>query len=349
MSTALSGLVILVFVIPGYFLAKLIDYHVRHQGRWVKPRKILHQIQEKVLGLSLWVLLFLMGLRLMADPQVAGNLALLGGQALIYTSLAVLFSILAALPLGISSGNPAKSTGILPADSPTIPGESERPEASPADLRLIGSDMTHPARKIAKLLLTPLKLLAIVIAGALVALAFPCTKTLPINLLTDVCLKIMLVAVGLGLGFTPLAKLSDSFRKTTLLLPLVTIIASLAAGALASLWLIPRLGHSMAVTAGFGWYSLSGVLIADLGNPQLGALAFLSNLFRESLALLSIPLLQHWSKSASAIAAAGATSMDVSLPVLTLYGAGPLLPLAVYHGFVLSLAVPVLVPLLMGF
>ncbi len=342
MSIAVSGLLILVFVAPGFLLAKLLDQGSRRHSRLAHYRQTLHGAQEKILTVSLWILLFLMGLRLMADPQVAKNLPTLGAQALVYAALTVIFSILATAPLGISSLNLANPVSQL---TP----ESERPEASQQDLTLDTRDRVHPLGKIGRLLLTPLKLLAVVVAGALMSVLLPIAKTLPIAILTDICLKIMLVTVGVGLGFTPLAKLTGSFSKRTLLLPVITMIASLAAGALASLFLVPQVGRSMAVTAGFGWYSLSGILIADMGNAQLGALAFLSNLFRESLALLSIPVLQHWHKSGSAIAAAGATSMDVSLPVLNLYGAAPLIPLAVYHGFFLSLAVPILVPVLMGF
>jgi uncharacterized membrane protein YbjE (DUF340 family) len=325
MSTALSGLFILLFVLPGFVLALAADRLSRHSVRVTRARNFLHGFQEWILLASLWILLALMGFRLMADPQVTANLPTLGAQALAYAAIAVLFSILAALPIGIRSQESKAGHGDAP---PTLP--------------------THPLRKLLRLLLTPLQLLAIVIAGALAALLVPAIRGLPIGPLTDICLKIMLVAVGLGLGFTNLQNLTAGFRKRSLLLPLASAAATLAAGALASLFLIPHLGKSMAVVAGFGWYSLSGILIADMGNAQLGALAFLANLFRESLALLSIPLLQHFRRTGSAIAAAGATSMDVSLPVLSLYGAGSFLPLAVFHGFILSLLVPILVPVLMG-
>jgi uncharacterized membrane protein YbjE (DUF340 family) len=105
----------------------------------------------------------------------------------------------------------------------------------------------------------------------------------------------------------------------------------------------------MALNAGFGWYSLSGVLIADLGDPILGAAAFFANLLRETTAFVFVPALRLLGRHESGIGLCGATSMDVTLPVLEdTWGAG-VVPLAVAHGVIVSTLVPFLVPLCMSF
>jgi uncharacterized membrane protein YbjE (DUF340 family) len=99
------------------------------------------------------------------------------------------------------------------------------------------------------------------------------------------------------------------------------------------------------VAAGFGWYSLSGVIISDLGDQVLGSAAFLSNILRESVALLTIPLFGTTRFPRIGIGIAGATSMDVCLPLIQKSCGTRWVPLSVTNGAILSLLVPVLVPL----
>lgn len=89
---------------------------------------------------------------------------------------------------------------------------------------------------------------------------------------------------------------------------------SVAAAVLAGLLLAMPLKEAVAVGAGFGWYSLSGVLIAATHSVELGATAFLANVARELMAFLLIPLLVSRVGKLAAIAPGGATTMDSTLP-----------------------------------
>ena len=75
----------------------------------------------------------------------------------------------------------------------------------------------------------------------------------------------------------------------------------------------------MAISAGLGWYSLSGVLLTDLISAEIGTIAFLSNILREILTFLLIPVLAKYLNGYTAIAPAGATSSDTSLSILMKY------------------------------
>ena len=129
-----------------------------------------------------------------------------------------------------------------------------------------------------------------------------------------------------------------------------------AAGAVGSLLgvllggLLVKLGpwESLSVGAGFGWYSLSGVLLSNLGFTALGATAFLSNIFRELLAVVSIPWLAQKVDPFAAIAPGGATTMDTTLPILARYGTHESTMVAFINGALLSMLVPFLVPLFAG-
>lgn len=163
----------------------------------------------------------------------------------------------------------------------------------------------------------------------------------------DVSLCVLVFGVGMELGkdkeaFAEIQRLG--FR--VLFLPLGAMVGSLAgAGILALCALLPP-GEALAVTSGFGWYSLSGVLLTRLGNPSLGLLAFAANVFREILALVSLEWVYRVFGGWAAVALGGATSMDTTLGVLTQVSGGRLVPLGVVSGVLHSLCV---VPCVMFF
>jgi uncharacterized membrane protein YbjE (DUF340 family) len=104
-------------------------------------------------------------------------------------------------------------------------------------------------------------------------------------------------------------------------------------------------GKGLALSAGFGWYSLSGVLISDMGDAMLGSAAFLANMIREALALVLIPVLAVTRRPYTAIGVGGATAMDVTLPLIEQCIGPDAVPVSFTSGAVLSMLVPVLVPL----
>ena len=49
--------------------------------------------------------------------------------------------------------------------------------------------------------------------------------------------------------------------------------------------------ESLAVASGFGWYSLSGIMLTELANAQLGAMAFYLMYLESDSLVVSIPIL----------------------------------------------------------
>lgn len=191
----------------------------------------------------------------------------------------------------------------------------------------------------------PLFLLLMVLTG------FAAGRLLPIpgftaEGLTTWLLRLLLFFIGIDMTKSGVSFLSALTGRDTILLPLLTVIGSLSGGLVASLFLDINLWKGLSVASGFGWYTLSGVLITDLGDPQLGSAAFMTNMLREAFAILLIPFLGRTFFARSAVGIAGATSMDVTLPLVE-RSAGPgMVPLSISHGVILSLLVPLLVPLL---
>jgi uncharacterized membrane protein YbjE (DUF340 family) len=77
----------------------------------------------------------------------------------------------------------------------------------------------------------------------------------------------------------------------------------------------------------------------------LGTVALLSNIMRELAALLLAPLLVRYFGKLAPIAVGGATTMDTTFPVIVKFSGKEFAVIAVFHGFVLDVSVPVLVTL----
>lgn len=158
-------------------------------------------------------------------------------------------------------------------------------------------------------------------------------------------LLILLFSVGIDMGVN--REVFGQIRRMglrILVIPLGVVLGSLAGGALAAAVLGMGVKEGMAITSGLGWYSLSGILMTEAGNPAGGTISFLANVFREVLTFLLVPVLAGRNVY-TAIAPAGATAMDTTLPLLSKYTDSRTAILAFVSGVICTLAVPVLVPL----
>lgn len=105
------------------------------------------------------------------------------------------------------------------------------------------------------------------------------------------------------------------------------------------------MNESAAIGAGFGWYSLSGGLLAKIYSVETGALAFLTNVSRELITFVVTPILAAKAGRMAAVAPGGATTMDTTLPLIARVTDPETALVALVNGTVLSSLVPVLVPL----
>lgn len=155
----------------------------------------------------------------------------------------------------------------------------------------------------------------------------------------------LMLLVGITIGYD--RELLVSLRKVNLsivLAPLATIVGTLLGTFIISFfirdWNAPE---SMAVGSGFGYYSLSSIFITQYKGVTLGTIALMSNLMRELLALLMAPLTRKWFGPLAPISIAGATSMDTALPIITQYSGKQYVLVAIIHGILVDLSVPLLV------
>ena len=161
-------------------------------------------------------------------------------------------------------------------------------------------------------------------------------------------LAIMLFVVGLDLGRTGnLVRQIKALPKAVLSIPFLIAVGSIGGALLINVLLGLHPLEAAAVASGFGWYSLSGVLIAETYDVSLGALAFLANVFREIIAIVLIPMVAARLGHLPAVAPGGATTMDVTLPIISKHTSAQVTLIAFYSGVTLTLLVPVILPLIL--
>lgn len=159
-------------------------------------------------------------------------------------------------------------------------------------------------------------------------------------------LCVLLVCVGLGIGQNEdlLRSLRHADRRL-MWLPLITV-AGTWAGAWGVSFLLPgrTAADCLAVGSGFGYYSLSSILITEVKGAELGTVALMYNILRELVALLFAPLLLRCFGPLAPVSAGGATTADTTLPVISRVCGAQFVPVAVWHGLSVDFSVPFLVP-----
>ena len=301
-------------------------------GRLCRGRRLAF-VPRLITGV-IWALLFLLGIEVGADPAVVGGMATLGVAAFVVFAGAVAGSMAAAWLLWrvIRRRVAARRADGTEGEHAACGGDlAAREPATAASLwdTLRGS----------------LVIVAFFVAGVLAGLCLP-PRALPAGASTAV-LYLLMYCVGITLGHDEtLARRGRRLDPRLALLPLATAVGTLAGAALVT----PLLGawsvtDSLAVGAGFGYYSLSSIFIADMRGPELATVALLCNVMRELFTLLAAPLVARWVGPLAAVSIGGATTFDTTLPVITRAAGAPYAVVSIFHGCVLDFSVPFLVTL----
>ncbi|EQA6226375.1 lysine exporter LysO family protein [Enterobacter ludwigii] len=158
---------------------------------------------------------------------------------------------------------------------------------------------------------------------------------------SEYTLIFLLFLIGIQLRNNGMTLKQIVLNRRGMIVAVIVVISSLVAGVINAFILGLPLKTGLAMASGFGWYSLSGILLTESFGPVIGSAAFFNDLARELIAIMLIPGLVRRSRS-TALGLCGATSMDFTLPVLQRSGGLEMVPAAIVHGFILSLLVPVL-------
>jgi len=315
MDALIQILILAAFMLAGALLHRL----------HLAPKPLL---TDWLIKLVLWVLLAVMGFRLGNSRELLariGEIGLVAAATATFALIGTVVCINLAYSLALRLQRPGKN------------GVGARPAAHTGHRGNLRQTIAH--------FKGPGLLLLMVLLGGIAGVLLPEYKNLDYGLITTWVLNALLFMIGVQFAQSGLSLKAAFVRLDTLLIPLATVVGSLLGGVVVAVLFRLAIGQGMALAAGFGWYSLSGVMITNLGDPILGSAAFLANMIREALALLLIPLLARGRHPYTAIGAGGATAMDVTLPLIEQCTGPDSVPVSFTSGALLSLLVPVLVPL----
>lgn len=275
----------------------------------------------RLLTLSVWFMLFVIGIEIGGNEVLVNSLALLGVESLLLTLITTLCCSLGALWLWKRTQHPDNR-----------PTQSVR---TPRRFSLRGLWRAFHESII----------ILVCFSGGCVLGYLGIDQYLPHDA-SYYALCLLLVCVGFNIGQNEeLRRSLKHIKKSYILLPIITIVGTWVGALLTSHLLSHRsLTDWLAVSSGFGYYSLSSILITEVRGIELGTVALMYNVMREMMTLLFAPLLLKLFGPLAPISIGGATTADTTLPTISRICGTHLVPIAICHGLVVDLSVPLLVP-----
>ncbi len=150
----------------------------------------------------------------------------------------------------------------------------------------------------------------------------------------------LMVLIGVDLANVKLRREVLSWRM--LWVPVAVVVGSSVGGIVVHLATGEDLRVLLALSSGFGWFTLSSALVGSLSSELHGATALLVDLGRELIAIVLLYLSGRNNPNVG-IAAAGATAMDSTLPIVRQACHREAVPVALISGFLLTVAAPFLI------
>ena len=335
-------------------------------GYLLRQVKALHHLQQSI-SWTIYLLLFFFGLQVGANEQVVSNLDTLGLKALLIAVAGSLGSCVAAWILykylfkgGSVLGNSGDKEEMVEgrnAEQAQNAEQSQMAYISDAEKNPAADSNNLSGRK--NVFSEMVKYAAgfvtagFFVVGCLCGVAKFVPQWLCDGGVSMYVLYVLMIQVGMSIGCDRrLKEILASLNLKMLLLPLGTIVGTLVAVAAASVVINGlKLADCMAVGAGFGYYSLSSVLITQIKEPvvgvavaaQIGTIALMSNIMREIITLLFSPAIKQIFGKLAPISTGGATSMDSTLPVITAACGKEMAFVSIFHGVLVDFSVPFLV------
>jgi uncharacterized membrane protein YbjE (DUF340 family) len=162
-------------------------------------------------------------------------------------------------------------------------------------------------------------------------------------------ITILLACVGFNLGLdgTVFSSLKQVGFKA-LLIPVAAVAGSLIMGAVYGLVSPLTVGEGIAISAGFGWYTMAPGLMVEAGFVVSGAISFMHNVIRETLGIIIIPLVAKKIGYLEAVSIPGVAAMDVCMPIVERSCRAETVVYSFCTGAFMCLFVPTVVPLALG-
>lgn len=331
----------------GYFVGSRVRSHADKLG-----------FMSKLLMSIVYVLVFIMGLRMGTNEQVTSNLGVIGLKAVIITICCVAGSMLAIFAMrklvGLDRyGNVVKSQKAI-----SNQHSEDIVAAYPDDVKVTGASagIDEAEETGDSNFSSTIRILASVVVGMLTGY-FLIAKymksimfefdTVTGNLLV-IFLCVLLFVVGCELGLS--GKVGESIKAAgirVMVFPFAAIGGSLILGALCSLILGFTLKEGLAISAGFGWYTYAPTVIAEAGSQHMvaSAVSFVHNVLRETSGIILIPVLAKKFGYIECTGVPGVAAMDICIPIVEKACRQDTIVYSFVIGVAMNIGTSILVPL----
>ena len=296
---------------------------------------------NRILTFFIILLVFIMGLQMGADEEVTSSLGTIGLQAVIMTALAVggsmFFVFLGRKIFGLNrQGVPAS----VPDEAVSVePDAAAAQQSSNSDLIMTLLILAFVAIGMGCGYFAVPKLFA----GNMDLFETICSKSLVIGLST------LLGIIGFNMGLSgDMAKHLRGVGLSVIVIPVLAVAGSLTGGAVYGMLSDLSVREGIAISAGFGWYTLAPGLITEGGYNVAGAISFLHNVMRETLGIIGIPMLARYIGYLEATAVPGVAAMDVCLPIVERSTRPEVVMYSFVTGLLMCISVPLIVPMMVG-
>ncbi|MBR4410120.1 MAG: lysine exporter LysO family protein [Firmicutes bacterium] len=296
---------------------------------------------NRILTFFIILLVFIMGLQMGADEEVTSSLGTIGLQAVIMTALAVggsMFFVFLGRKIfglnrqGVSASAPDEAVSVEPDAAAAQQNSNSDLIMTLLILAFVAIGMGCGYFAVPKLF-----------AGNMDLFETLCSKSLVIGLST------LLGIIGFNMGLSgDMAKHLRGVGLSVIVIPVLAVAGSLVGGAVYGLLSDLSVGEGIAISAGFGWYTLAPGLITEAGYNVAGAIAFLHNVMRETLGIIGIPLFARYIGYLEATAVPGVAAMDVCLPIVERSTRPEVVVYSFVTGLLMCISVPLIVPLMVG-
>ena len=108
------------------------------------------------------------------------------------------------------------------------------------------------------------------------------------------------------------------------------------------------LREGLAISAGFGWYTMAPRVIASAGHTRASAVSCLHNVLREMLGIILLPVIAGKIGYIEAITIPGTASTDVCLPIVEQVCNSETVAYSFCTGMLMCITSAALVPIIIG-
>ena len=297
-------------------------------------------LQKPIIAVT-WLLLLFLGLETGSDREVIGALPSIGLASAALSVGGVAGSCILAWLLW-------KYMGGKVGEAASEDGQGARETGAGGDPQAVSDGDMGTGRRISVWsgMGGSLVILGFFTLGIILGLAgLPAGQSI-VHKLSFWSLCILMAMVGMSVGGNPeLVSSIRSMNPRIALLPVATILGTYAGCIIVNLFLGHSIADVLAIGSGFGYYSLSSVLISSSRGPHLGSIALISNIIREVFTLLCAPFLARIAGPLAPISSGGATTADTTLPIISSCCGDKFVLISIFHGFAVDFTVPFLVTL----